>query len=169
MKILKFFDWKDICYCNSWLWGQSATALDIYLDYLQLQRLIVKIFCNWHTWLQKQQLISNCSTFFRFNVLLLMNKAGKKRFQLLQKWIQNLKKVGLLPIVDSQFPFIYLEDCSCQSSSQRGLVKETTLERADFTLQLLMFVTVKKKRYIFIVFFLSPVLVSCCPRNLKKG
>ena len=36
--------------------------------------------------------------------------------------------------------------------------KETTLERADFTLQLLMFVTADKERTVF---------VSCCPRNFK--
>ena len=33
--------------------------------------------------------------------------------------------------------------------------KETTLERADFTLQLLMFVTAEKERRMFIIFFLS--------------
>ena len=35
------------------------------------------------------------------------------------------------------------------------LFKETTLERADFTLQLLMFVTAEKERRIFTIFFLS--------------
>ena len=34
-------------------------------------------------------------------------------------------------------------------------VKETTLERADFTLQLIMFVTVEKGRVLCIIFFLS--------------
>ena len=33
--------------------------------------------------------------------------------------------------------------------------KETTLERDDFTLQLLMFVTAKEERVMFIIFFLS--------------
>ena len=33
--------------------------------------------------------------------------------------------------------------------------KETTLERADFTLQLSMFVTAEKERELFIFFFLS--------------
>ena len=33
--------------------------------------------------------------------------------------------------------------------------KETKLERADFTLQLLMFGTAEKERLIFIIFFLS--------------
>ena len=33
--------------------------------------------------------------------------------------------------------------------------KETKLERADFTLQLLMFVTAEKGRRMFIIFFLS--------------
>ena len=35
------------------------------------------------------------------------------------------------------------------------LAKETKLERADFTLQLLMFVTAGKERRMFIIFFLS--------------
>ena len=33
--------------------------------------------------------------------------------------------------------------------------EETTLEKADFALQLLMFVTVEKERQLFIIFFLS--------------
>ena len=33
--------------------------------------------------------------------------------------------------------------------------KETTLERADFTLQLLMFVTAEKEGQMFLIFFLS--------------
>ena len=33
--------------------------------------------------------------------------------------------------------------------------KETKLERADFTLQLLMFVTAEKEGQMFIIFFLS--------------
>ena len=33
--------------------------------------------------------------------------------------------------------------------------KETTLERADFTLQLFMFLTAEKERRMFIIFFLS--------------
>ena len=33
--------------------------------------------------------------------------------------------------------------------------KETTLERNDFALQLLMFVTAEKERRMFIIFFLS--------------
>ena len=37
----------------------------------------------------------------------------------------------------------------------QSLPKETTLERADFTLQLLMFVTVEKGRVMFIIFLLS--------------
>ena len=36
-----------------------------------------------------------------------------------------------------------------------GHIKETTLERADFTLQLLMFVTAEKEGQMFIIFFLS--------------
>ena len=38
--------------------------------------------------------------------------------------------------------------------------KEATLERDDFTLQLLMFVTTEKEREMFIITF-SPDLVSC--------
>ena len=33
--------------------------------------------------------------------------------------------------------------------------KETTFERADFTLQLLMFVTIEKEREMYIIFYLS--------------
>ena len=36
-----------------------------------------------------------------------------------------------------------------------GTFKETILERADFALQLLMFVTAEKERRMFIIFFLS--------------
>ena len=36
-----------------------------------------------------------------------------------------------------------------------GLNKEITLERADLTFQLLMFVTSDKERRMFIIFFLS--------------
>ena len=46
--------------------------------------------------------------------------------------------------------------------------KETTLERADFTLQLLMFVTAEKERQLFIIFILYSVFVSCCPRNFGQ-
>ena len=46
--------------------------------------------------------------------------------------------------------------------------KETVLERADFTLQLLMFVTAEKERRMFIIFFLS-IFVSCCPRGFQLG
>ena len=46
------------------------------------------------------------------------------------------------------------------------VTKETTLERADFTLQLLMFVTAEKGRRMFFFSF-SPVYVSCCPRDFK--
>ncbi len=37
----------------------------------------------------------------------------------------------------------------------KGWPKETTLERADFTLQLLMFVTAEREGQIFLIFFLS--------------
>ena len=47
-----------------------------------------------------------------------------------------------------------------RNSSARGkeelvLFKETTLERADFTFQLLMFVTAEKERRMFTIIFLS--------------
>ena len=42
--------------------------------------------------------------------------------------------------------------------------KETTLERADFTLQLLMFVTAKKEREMFTIFFLSSFCHLLSPR-----
>ena len=35
------------------------------------------------------------------------------------------------------------------------MIKETTLESADITLQLLMFVTAEKERVKFMIFFLS--------------
>ena len=38
---------------------------------------------------------------------------------------------------------------------EKADTKETTLERADFTLQLLMFVTAEKQGQMFIFFFLS--------------
>ena len=37
------------------------------------------------------------------------------------------------------------------------MIKETKLERADFTLQLLMFVTTEKERRMFTIFFLSSI------------
>ena len=36
-----------------------------------------------------------------------------------------------------------------------GRIKETTLERADFTLQMLMFETAEKEARMFIIYFLS--------------
>ena len=43
--------------------------------------------------------------------------------------------------------------CCCLSAF--GLIKDTKLERADLTLQLLMFVTEGKEGVMFIIFFLS--------------
>ena len=43
----------------------------------------------------------------------------------------------------------------CSLAEWIYLSKETTLERADFTLQLLMFVTEEKERVMFIIFCLS--------------
>ena len=43
--------------------------------------------------------------------------------------------------------------------------KETTLERANFTLHLLMFVTAEKEGRMLIIFFLS----IFCPRGFKQG
>ena len=42
--------------------------------------------------------------------------------------------------------------------------KETTLERADFALQLLMFVTEEKERRMFTIFFLSSFCQLLSPR-----
>ena len=42
--------------------------------------------------------------------------------------------------------------------------KETTLERANFTLQLLMFVTSEKERELFIIFFLFSFRQLLSPR-----
>ena len=44
------------------------------------------------------------------------------------------------------------------------LSKETTLERADFTLQLLVFVTAEKERRMFTIFFLSSFCQLLSPR-----
>ena len=46
--------------------------------------------------------------------------------------------------------------------------KETTLERADFTLQLLMLVTMEKERKMFIIFFLF-ILCRQLSRSFKQG
>ena len=42
--------------------------------------------------------------------------------------------------------------------------KETALERADFSLRLLMFVTAEKEREMFIIFFLSIFCQLLSPR-----
>ena len=47
-------------------------------------------------------------------------------------------------------------------------VKETTLERADFALQLLMFVTAEKERRMFMIFFLSSFCQLLAPQFLVK-
>ena len=44
------------------------------------------------------------------------------------------------------------------------MYKETILERADFNLQLLMFVTSEKERRMFIIFFLSSFYQLLSPR-----
>ena len=46
--------------------------------------------------------------------------------------------------------------------------KETKLEGADFTLQLLMFVTAEKERVMFIIFFLY-IFCQLFPPNFKLG
>ena len=48
-----------------------------------------------------------------------------------------------------------------------GKTKETTLERADFTLQLLMFVTAEKERELFTIFFFSSFLSAVVPTILS--
>ena len=49
-----------------------------------------------------------------------------------------------------------------------GEHKETKLERADFTLQLLMFVTAEKERVMFIIFLLS-IFCQLLSRGFKQG
>ena len=50
------------------------------------------------------------------------------------------------------------------SSDIQGRGKETTLERADFVLQLSMFVTAEKEREMFTIFFLSSFCQLLSPR-----
>ena len=61
------------------------------------------------------------------------------------------------------FPFFLsvMKSAACSRS------KETTLERADFTLQLLMFVTAEKEGQMFIIFFFFSFFVSYCPHGFK--
>ena len=47
--------------------------------------------------------------------------------------------------------------------------KETILERADFTLQLVMFVTTGKDEANVLYFSYFPFCDSCCPSGLKEG
>ena len=59
-------------------------------------------------------------------------------------------------MVDLQiFAPLYLEIFGRVDVLEAASTKETAFQRADFTLQLLMFVTVEKERRIFIIFFLS--------------
>ena len=51
---------------------------------------------------------------------------------------------------------------------QDGYPKETELERADFTLQLLMFVTAEKERRMFIIFFRCN-FCQLCLHDFKLG
>ena len=50
------------------------------------------------------------------------------------------------------------------SVGKEGRGKETTLERADFALQLSMFVTAEKEREMIIIFFLSSFCQLLFPR-----
>ena len=45
----------------------------------------------------------------------------------------------------------------------KNRTKETTLERADFAIQLLLFVTVEKEEQMFTIFFLSIFLSAVVP------
>ena len=65
--------------------------------------------------------------------------------------------------------FSFTQSALSQFSSLE--IKETTLESADFTIQLLMFVTAEKEERMFIISIISisSVFVSCCPRNFKLG
>ena len=47
-------------------------------------------------------------------------------------------------------------------------IKETTFQRADFALQLLMFVPAEKEGHTFIIFFLSIFLSAVVPTVLSK-
>ena len=50
------------------------------------------------------------------------------------------------------------------SGQKKEWAKETTLERADFTLQLLMFVTEEKEKEMFTILFLSIYCQLLSPR-----
>ena len=52
----------------------------------------------------------------------------------------------------------------CSFDCSLVFFKETTLERADFTLQLLMFVTAEKEKRMFKIFFLSSFCQLLSPR-----
>ena len=52
--------------------------------------------------------------------------------------------------------------------AQYVCAKETTLERADFTLQLLMFLTEEKERRMFTIFFSLQFLSAVVPRDSSK-
>ena len=59
--------------------------------------------------------------------------------------------------------------CTLQERKPYQLSKETTLERADFTLQLLMLVNAKKGERNVYSFLSLCFFVSCCPRDFKLG
>ena len=61
------------------------------------------------------------------------------------------------------FPKRIVEDLDGGDFYPLARSKETTLERPDFTLQLLMFVTAEKEREMFSIFFLLPFLSAVVP------
>ena len=58
---------------------------------------------------------------------------------------------------------INFKNCE-RARRELGENKETTLERADFTLQLLMFVTAEKERRMFVILFISIFCQLLSPR-----
>ena len=92
-------------------------------------------------------------------------------FLLCSKFISSRKSrsTRLQTIRGQTFPSRFLKTLNGRDFYPLARSKETTLERPDFTLQLLMFVTAEKEREMFSIFFLLPFLsaVSCCPRDFK--
>ena len=87
--------------------------------------------------------------------------------------LANQKKKNILGTLEFQVLIEKNEhNCICCICIHQDLTfattKETTLERVDFTLQLLLFLTGEEERRMFII-SLFPVFVSCCARAFKQG
>ena len=85
-----------------------------------------------------------------------------------RKWREEIKSHWIVP-PPPKSPWILpqkermkLQHVCLQLDRVRA--KETTLERADFTLQLLLFVTAEKERRMFTIFFLSSFCQLLSPR-----